>query len=124
MRVLLFLLFSLAAGKIAIQSYIQRQAAEDTIINVYRDHALAACQQFSIPAPGSTAPVKFKLMIGRRDLNVRLWQTSNSKWSARFQDPILVITSNDMGRPAVCQYDIKSGTVHARALAQEKPSSG
>lgn len=122
MRVLLFLLFALAAGKIVTQSHIQRQAAENTIINAYRDHALAACQQFSIPSPGTTAPVKFELMIGRRDLNVRLWQTSHSKWSARYQDPILIITANDMGKPSVCEYDIKSGTVQARAIVEEQRS--
>ncbi len=95
MRVILFLLFSLAIGKVAAHQYIQQQAAENTIINAYREHALAACQKFSVPASGTTTPVKIKLVIGRHDLNVRLWQTSHSKWSARYQDPVLIITSRN-----------------------------
>ena len=121
MRVILFLLFSLAIGKVATQHYIQKQAAENAIINAYREHALVACQKFSVPPPGTRTPVKIKLVIGRPDLNVRLWQTSHSKWSARYQDPVLVITSQNASRPSVCEYDINSGTVQARALVEKKP---
>ena len=124
MRVILFLLFSLAIGKVVAHQYIQQQAAENTIINAYREHALAACQKFSVPASGTTTPVKIKLVIGRHDLNVRLWQTSHSKWSARYQDPVLIITSRNASQPSVCEYDINSGTVAARALTKKSRSNG
>ena len=113
MRVILFVLFALAIGKIAAQSHIRQQSANNTIINAYREHALAACRHYA-PGHGPATPISIKLLIGDDDLNVRLWQTSHSQWSARYQDPIIVIASSDANGRTVCKYDINTGTADAR----------
>lgn len=115
MRVILFVLFALAVGKIAAQSHIRQQSANNTIINAYREHALAACRQYAVNRAHMT-PLSIKLVIGNDDLNVRLWQTSHSQWAARYQDPIIVIASQDANGRSVCKYDINSGTADARPL--------
>lgn len=124
MRVILFLLFALAVGKIAAQSHIRQQSANKTIINVYREHALAACRQYTGDTGTASSPVSIKLVIGKEDLNVRLWQTSHRNWSARYQDPVIVIATKGPGGRAVCEYDINSGTVHALSPAPHRRSNG
>ena len=113
MRVILFLLIVLAVGKIGMQSYIRQQSAKDTIINAYRDHALAACRHYTGATDNAAHPASIKLVIGKEELNVRLWQTSHRKWSARYKDPIIVIATQGPNERVVCEYDINSGTVYA-----------
>ena len=113
MRVILLLLIALAAGKVLTQVYIRQQAAENTIINAYREYAIAACQRFSPHPAVYRSPESIRLEIGNKDLNVQLWQTSHRLWSARFENPIIVIRTRSRGHTAVCAYDINSGTVLA-----------
>ena len=124
MRVILFLLFALAVGKIAAQSHIRQQSANKTIINAYREHTLAACRQYTGNTGVASPPISIKLVIGREDLNVRLWQTSHKKWSARYQDPVIVIATQGAGERTVCEYDVNSGTVHALRSHPQHRSNG
>ena len=130
MRVILLILFALAIGKVATQSYIRQDSAKTTIINAYREHALAACRQHLSRASGSVGAtqdrgsqayrpdhntsVSVDLIIGNSNLDVRLWQTSHSHWSARYRDPFIVVKTNSASGLSVCQYDINHGTVQAR----------
>ena len=138
---MLLLLFALAIGKIGTQSYIQRQSAKKTIINAYREHALAACQQQGIdtghawsgqagqrgtrPSPTNRPKVSIDLVIGKRDLNVRLWQTSHRSWAARYSDPFIIIkTKNGASKPAICEYNVTSGTADASTATRRTPDNG
>ncbi len=124
MRVILFLLIVLAVGKIGMQSYIRQQSAKDTIINAYRDHALAACRQYTGATDTANNPASIKLVIGKEELNVRLWQTSHRKWSARYQDPVIVIATQGTNERVVCEYDINTGTVYALRSIPNHSRSG
>ena len=141
MRVMILLLFALAIGKIATQSYIQRQSAKKTIMNAYREHALAACQAKGFDTGhawsgqsrqsatrrgfADTSKVSFQLVIGKRDLNVRLWQTSHRSWSARYADPFIIIrTRNGPNGAGFCEYNVSNGSVHASAAAHKAPGNG
>jgi len=127
MRVMLLMLMALAIGKVVTLAYIRQKSATETIISAYREQAVAVCQrQVTGIAPRGVEPVpgragdalqtdlKVELIIGREDLNVRLWQTSHPKWSARYRDPYLIIKSGDPSGPQTCKYDIKRGTAQAQ----------
>jgi hypothetical protein len=123
MRLIIFLLIALAIGKVGTQAYIRQQSATATIINAYREHALAACRQSGlVPAhsnyngqvsTGSDSNHNIELIIGRKELDVRLWQTSHRDWSTKYRDPFLIIKSGAAGATSACEYDINRGTVHA-----------
>ena len=131
MRVFIFILLALAIGKVGTQAYVRQDSAKNTIINAYRDHALAACRSYLgnaagtpavKPDPGSQAyrpdhdvKYSFDLMIGNPKVDVRLWQTSHSRWSARYRDPFILVRSQGANGAAVCEYDINHGTVYARS---------
>jgi hypothetical protein len=124
MRVILLLLIALAAGKVLTQVYIRQQAAESTIINAYRAQAIAACQRLSAYPPYYRSSVSVELEIGNKNLNVQLWQTSHRLWSARYEDPIILVRTEDRGHTSVCAYDINSGTVIADRPAPRRHSRG
>lgn len=140
MRVILFLLVALALGKVGTQSYIRQQSAKDTIINAYREHALAACRQTKVSevlpggqggaasgelvrsgtfqqTPGGEDGVSVELVIGKADVNVRLWQTSHVHWATRYKDPFLIVRTASSEGPVVCEYDITRGTALAHTAA-------
>jgi hypothetical protein len=116
MRLIIFLLFALAIGKVGTQAYIRQQSATATIINAYREHAVAACRQSAFGgqiSQGLGTNPDIELVIGKSDLDVRLWQTSHRDWSARYRDPFLIVRSGPAGSQTACEYDINRGTVLA-----------
>jgi hypothetical protein len=139
MRLIVFMLFALAFGKIGTQTYIRQQSAQDTIINAYREHALAACRKrfggfraatAQAPRGRSIVPktqserLSIELMIGKQDLNVRLWQTSHAQWSARYRDPFLIVRAQGQGNRPVCEYDIKNGRAYAHSAPITQAGNG
>lgn len=130
MRIIVLILVVLAIGKVGVQSYIRQDSAKATIINAYREHALAACRQYvhqtannagAIADQGSQAyrpdhgtTISVDLIIGNSTLDVRLWQTSHSLWSARYRDPFIIVQSSNPDGRSICEYDINRGTVQAR----------
>jgi len=139
MRLLVFMLIALALGKVGTQTYIRQQSAQDTIINAYREHALAACRKkfggfrataAQAPRDRSILPnaqhenLSIELMIGKQNLNVRLWQTSHAQWSARYRDPFLIVKSKGQSNRPVCEYDIKNGVAYAHAAPSHSARSG
>ncbi|MFY0613784.1 MAG: hypothetical protein JXQ99_19795 [Hyphomicrobiaceae bacterium] len=124
MRVILFLLIVLAIGKVATQHHIRQQAANNTIINAYRSYAVAACQQYAVNPGSLSTPVRIKLEIGNKNLDVQLWQTSHRQWAARYQDPVIVIETENGGQTSVCAYDINSGAVLAHRPVPRRRRNG
>ena len=124
MRVILFLLCALAIGKIATQHHIRQQAVDNTIINAYRSYAVAACKQYAVRPGSFSTPISIKLEIGNKNLNVRLWQTSHRQWAARYQDPVIVIETENGGQTSICAYDINSGAVLAHRPAPRRHQNG
>ncbi len=120
MRILIFFLLALALGKVGAQSYIRQQSANETIVSAYREHALAACQQNGQKTPN----VSVELVIGKSDLNVRLWQTGHAQWSARYKDPFILIKSKANDRAVICEYNINRGTVATRLHAEPARAAG
>ena len=109
-----------AFGKVGAQAYIRQQSANEIIVSAYREHALAACQQSGQKTPN----VSVELIIGKDDLNVRLWQTGHAQWSARYRDPFLLIKSTGRDRAVVCEYDINRGTVITRLRSKPVRAAG
>jgi hypothetical protein len=45
-------------------------------------------------------------MIGRRSVNVHLWQVDSDQWNARYRNPYLFISTGQRSATAYCEYDI------------------
>ena len=122
MKGLLFVLVTLAATKVGTQEYIRRQSAYDTIMMAYREHAIAGCryrafEMLKLPAHAAaksykawSQPTEIELTIGRNELEVSLWQTTNVLWSKRFRDPFIFVTFDTQPARFLCVYDIKRAT--------------
>jgi hypothetical protein len=124
MKLILFILVALALGKVGAQVYIRQQSIEDTVVAAYRQHAIAACGLHAakeakanggplVERPLARPEPDVELAIGRPDLDVRIWQTSHEAWSARFQDPFLIVTSQLGQTTTACEYDIRNARVYA-----------
>ncbi|MBU2534082.1 MAG: hypothetical protein KKB37_15175, partial [Alphaproteobacteria bacterium] len=139
--ILLFMLFALAIGKVGAQSYIRQQSASETILNAYRGNALAACRQqtlgtefakkladqlavVSSKQPSANGAVSVELVIGKRDVNVRLWQTSHAEWSTRYSDPFIVVRASNQQGTTVCEYNINRGSAHAHVQGAAPSGNG
>ncbi|MEO0730631.1 MAG: hypothetical protein AAFY64_09640, partial [Pseudomonadota bacterium] len=51
-------------------------------------------------------PKRVELTIGKRDLDVYLWQIHHRLWDARYRHPYLVITADAHTAHIYCEYDI------------------
>ncbi len=105
-----------AVAKISVAEYFFRTSARDVIVSAYRDRAVAACRSDNraAPVPVSvwTQSAEVRLVIGKSDLDVKLWQVDHQLWDARFRNPYLVLTAGDASGTVVCEYDV----VHNSAL--------
>jgi uncharacterized Zn-finger protein len=109
LRALVLTLAVLAGAKILTQERLYRDGAGDALIRAYRDRAMAACQSAHFPASGAsplwTRPASVDLVIGRSNVDVRIWDLTSERWPVRFKHPHIVLTLSDADA-AVCQYDV------------------
>lgn len=114
MKAVVALLALLAALKIAYQEYLMRAAANDIIVAAYRERAVAACQRdvrgLQIVQPGVwSRPSQIRLVIGKSNLDVYIWQVDHALWNARYRNPYLFLAAGDRPNRIFCEYDIVGG---------------
>lgn len=111
MKIVVVLLALLAAIKVGHQEYMLRTAAQEIIIAAYRERAITACQK-DARAPHVAAwarPSQIKLVIGKSNLDVYIWQVDHTLWNARFRNPYLFLATGDRPNRVFCEYDIVHG---------------
>jgi hypothetical protein len=102
----------LAAAKLMHHEYLFRASAQDTNIRAYKERALQACQKdalgamLGVSAQAWSNPNSVSLTIGKRSVNVHLWQVDHEKWNARYRNPYLFISAGQRSGAAYCEYDI------------------
>jgi hypothetical protein len=117
MKAVVFFLALLAALKLGHQEYLYRTATSDVIIGAYRERAVQACQRdgrgtsYGLAAHAWANPESIRLVIGKSNLDVRLWQIDHQLWNAKFRNPYLVLTAPSRSGSIYCEYDV----VHAAA---------
>jgi hypothetical protein len=119
MRVMVVLLALLAIAKIWAQERISRSGLEEALLAAYRDRATQACQLASsadpraaaspAPQPDWAKPSESRVVIGRSDVEVRLWEMDNALWPRRFKHPFLVLVAREGPGGLVCEYDVTLG---------------
>ncbi len=120
LRKLAIFIAVLAAMKLAHQEFLYRNATSDVIIEAYRATALTACskdardQRLTAPREIWRAPASIKLVIGKGNLDVYMWQVNNAMWQARYKNPYLFIVARKSPTYILCEYDI----VHNSASVQ------
>jgi hypothetical protein len=92
MRALVLVLVLLAIAKVGYQEYMYRSATNEVIITAYRDRATAACQrdakgQSLAGSPAWAQLSHIKLLIGKSNLDVYIWQVDHALWNARYRNP-------------------------------------
>ncbi len=98
-------------GKLGLQEYLRQDATHHVIVNAYREHAIAACQQRageSVNLAAWAQPSSVRLSIGKSDLDVYLWQTNHRLWNARYRNAYLYVTIDDARAHVYCEYDISN----------------
>ncbi|MEI9900976.1 MAG: hypothetical protein WDN31_13510 [Hyphomicrobium sp.] len=111
LKALVLTLAVLAGAKIWTQERLYRDGAEEALLRAYRERAMAACQSAHIPFPDPTprygpGPRSVGLVIGRSNVDVRIWQLSSERWPARFKHPHVVLTLGNGAEAPVCEYDV------------------
>ena len=89
MKPLLIVLAVLATAKVLHHEYLFRTSTRDVIIQAYRERAVLACQKDALgtmlgvsPQAWST-PSSITLAIGKRNLDVHLWQVDHKNCGTR-----------------------------------------
>jgi hypothetical protein len=122
MRAVVILLAVLAALKVGHQEYLFRSATRDVIINAYRDRAVVACQRdgksahYGLPPQAWAHPAEIKLVIGKGNLDVYLWQVDHELWNARFRNPYLFLIAQSRSGSVFCEYDILNGVASVHPM--------
>lgn len=114
MRALVFLLVLLAAAKVGYQECMYRAATNEVIVSAYRERAITACQkdakgQALVNAGIWSKPESVKLVIGKGNLDVYVWQVEHALWNARFRNPYLFLSGSEKGGRVYCEFDIVHG---------------
>lgn len=112
----------LVMGKLGLQEYLRQKATHNVIVNAYREHAIAACQQRSAHTINQAAwsrPSSVRLTIGKSDLDVYLWQTNHRLWNARYRNAYLYVTIDDANAHIYCEYDISNDMAWVYQLGRE-----
>jgi hypothetical protein len=120
MRALVLVLAGLAGLKIWAHDHVYRSAAEEALVQAYRERAIEACQKDrrsgskgaepKTPATAWTSPAAIRLVIGRRDVDVAIWDVENVLWPVRYKYPVLVLTAGAHAPDLTCEYDVMVGT--------------
>lgn len=123
LKVVVAVLAVLAGAKLWAQDRLYRDGAEEALLQAYRDRAIAACQSAPPEAisassmPLWTQPASVELVIGRADVDVRIWQLDSERWPARFRHPHVVLTLDDRERAApTCHYDVIEGRAYVTRM--------
>ena len=115
MRAVVLVLAGLAGLKIWAHEHIYRSATEDALVHAYRDRAIDACQKDrrkdakGVAAPWSN-PSSIHLVIGKRDVDVAIWDVENALWSVRYKYPLLVLKPGSAASDLTCEFDMTLGT--------------
>ncbi|HET6322572.1 MAG TPA: hypothetical protein VFF87_11015 [Hyphomicrobium sp.] len=118
LKALVVALALLAGAKLLAQDRLYREGAQEALLSAYRDRAIAACQSTPTPTgalPLWTRPASVDLVIGRSDVDVRIWQLDSERWPARFRHPHIVLTLDEVSAP-VCRYDVIEGRAYVTAM--------
>ena len=110
MRTFAYALALLAAAKFGGQEYFHRTATEEALIAAYRDRAVEACRGDARARGLLTESIEragdVRLVIGKNDVDVRLWDISNSLWATRYRAPYLQLRLGAGKSGLGCEYDI------------------
>jgi len=114
MKTLVLALALLAIAKVGYQEYMVRSATNEVIVAAYRDRAISACQrdaggQTLAAASAWAHPRSIKVLIGKNNLDVHIWQVDHALWNARYRNPYLFLAAGDDAR-TFCEFDIVHGT--------------
>ena len=123
MRAFVMLLALLAGLKIWASEQLFRSAAEEALVAAYRDKAMAACQREAgggkeaskdlrsagVLASAWAKPADIKLVIGKRGVDVNIWDHDNALWNVRYKYPYLVLTAPQGSGQGACEYDVTLG---------------
>lgn len=113
MRALVLVLAGLAGLKVWAHDHIYRSATEDALIHAYRTHAIDACQKERrkdgrgvAAAPSWANASAIHIVMGKRDVDVAIWDVDNPLWAVRYKYPLLVLRSDATQDSLACEYDI------------------
>jgi hypothetical protein len=115
MKMAVMALGLLAVAKIGTQEYLYRAGTKDVLVGAFLERAIQACQKDprgpGYASNGSiwTKPSDIRVMIGKSDLDVWIWQVDNAQWSARYRNPYLYLVPADRQSNIQCEYDIVHG---------------
>ena len=111
MKPLLIVLALLAAAKITHHEYLFRTSTREVIIQAYKERAVQACQKdalgtmLGVNPQTWSSPNSITLAIGKRNLEVHLWQVDHKLWNARYRNPYLFLTAGPRSERVLCEYD-------------------
>jgi hypothetical protein len=112
MKPIVILLALLAAVKLGHQEYLFRSGTREAIVGAYMEQAAQACQKnaraanLAMSAHAWANPASVRLVIGKGNLDVSLWQVDHALWNARYRNPYLLLTAGESAGGALCEYDI------------------
>ena len=112
MRAVVLILAGLAGLKVWTHDHIYRSATEDALVHAYRDSAIDACQKGRRKDTDGKLSVNWNntssihLVIGKRDVDVAIWDVDNPLWPVRYKYPLLVLKGGDY----TCEFDMTLGT--------------
>ena len=119
MRLLVLVLLLFAVGKFGVHDYLYRSATEEALVAAYGQRAIDACRGeatlrgLSAAAQAPAATGDLRLLIGKPDMDVALWDFGNRNWNKRYRTPYLQITlGSGLGR-VTCAYDVMQNTTLA-----------
>ena len=121
LKVIVAVLAILAGAKLWAQDRLYRDGAEEALLQAYRDRAIAACQSAppeissAVVMPLWTQPASVDLVIGRADVDVRIWQLDSERWPSRFRHPHVVLTLSERTAP-ICRYDVIEGRAYVTQM--------
>lgn len=107
LRLLVLMLALAAGGKIAWQEHAYRSALKDTVVGVYRERAIRACDidsralRVGLPPAGWAAADSLTIRIAGPDL----WPWQDVEPSRRGQ-PVLVLSFASTQGPLHCAYNV------------------
>ncbi len=116
MRAVVLILAGLAGLKIWTHEHIYRSATEDALVHAYRDSAIDACQKDRRKDKDAKSivnwnnPASIQLVIGKRDVDVAIWDVDNPQWPVRYKYPLLVLRAGAGSGEITCEYDMTLGT--------------
>ncbi len=112
MKAVVFILVVLASLKLGHHEYLYRSATREAIVAAYQERAARACREdarsafLGVTPQAWSAPTSVQLMIGKSSLDVQFWQVDNKLWSARYRNPLLVLSTGSPRGSVYCEYDI------------------